>query len=143
MHQMALALLHDDDLARDIVHDVFASLLDSTPSQEVSLSYLMKAVRNRSLNYIRNCEIHKRIENRYFVENEEYETENWPDEETLARIYEVINNNISGQAGKVIKLRFADGLPFTQIAKEMGISETAVYRHLRLAIIKIRNKIID
>lgn len=143
MHGMAIALLHDDDLARDIVHDVFASLLDSKPSHEISLSYLMTAVRNRSLNYIRNCEIHKRIENRYFMENEEYETENWPDEETIARIYEVINNNISGQAEKVIKLRFGDGMPFAKIAKEMGISETAVYRHLRQALIKIRNKIID
>lgn len=28
MHHLAMALLHDADLARDIVHDVFVSLLD-------------------------------------------------------------------------------------------------------------------
>lgn len=28
MRRLAVALLHDDDLSRDIVHDVFATLLD-------------------------------------------------------------------------------------------------------------------
>ena len=28
MHRQAAMLLHDDDLARDIIHDVFCTLLD-------------------------------------------------------------------------------------------------------------------
>ena len=87
MYRLAVALLHDDDLARDIVHDVFASLLDSSLDITVSGGYLIKAVRNRCLNYIRDCEIHQRIANRYFLENEEYESEDWPDDETIAAQY--------------------------------------------------------
>ena len=75
MHRLAVALLHDDDLARDIVHDVFASLLDGTPQILITGGYLLKAVRNRCLNHIRDCEIHQRIADRYFLENEEYDTE--------------------------------------------------------------------
>ena len=48
MYRLAKALLHDDDLARDIVHDVFASLLDGHTSLHVSGGYLSNAVRNRS-----------------------------------------------------------------------------------------------
>ncbi|MGM9854388.1 MAG: sigma-70 family RNA polymerase sigma factor [Muribaculaceae bacterium] len=141
MYRLAVALLHDDDLARDIVHDVFASLLDSSLDITVSGGYLIKAVRNRCLNYIRDCEIHQRIANRYFLENEEYESEDWPDDETIAQIYSLIKSELSPQARRVLELRFSEGLPFSRIAASMGISETAVYRHLGHALKVIRKKL--
>ena len=141
MYRLAVALLHNDDLARDIVHDVFASLLDSSLDITVSGGYLIKAVRNRCLNYIRDCEIHQRIANRYFLENEEYESEDWPDDEIIARIYSLIKSELSPQARRVMELRFSEGLPFARIATTMGISETAVYRHLSHALSIIRKKL--
>lgn len=141
MHHMAVALLHDDDLARDIVHDVFVNLLEGNPDFAVSGAYLIKAVKNRSLNYIRNCDIHQRIEKRYFLDSEEYDTEEWPNEEAIARIYHLIRNDISPKAGRIMQLRFSEELQFARIADIMGISETAVYRHLSHAITLIRKKL--
>lgn len=141
MYRVATALLHDDDLARDIVHDIFASLLDGRQSLHVSGGYLLNAVRNRSLNHIRDCEIHQRIANRYFLDNEEYDSEKWPDDETIARIYSLISSDIPTQAKRVIELRFSESLPFARIAAIMGISETAVYRHLSNALKVIRKKL--
>ena len=139
---MAVALLHDEDLARDIVHDIFAALLGgemrvaalSDADINVAGGYLLKSVRNRCLNHIRDCEIHQRIANRYFLDNEEYDTEDWPDDETIARIYALIKSDISSQARKVMELRFSEGMSFARIASAMGISETAVYRHLSHAL---------
>lgn len=141
MYRLATALLHNDDLARDIVHDVFASLLDGHTMLHISGGYLLNAVRNRSLNHIRDCEIHQRIANRYFLDNEEYDSGRWPDDETMARIYSLIHNDISTQAKRVIELRFSEGMPFARIAAVMGISETAVYRHLSNALKVIRKKL--
>lgn len=141
MYRLAVALLHDDDFARDIVHDVFASLLEAPHEFPPTGGYLIKAVRNRCLNHIRDCEIHQRIANRYFLENEEYDSEDWPGEETIARVYNLIKSEISHQARLVMELRFAEGLPFASIAGRMGISETAVYRHLSHALIIIRKKL--
>ena len=141
MRRLAVVLLHDDDLARDIVHDVFASLLDVPLEVTITGGYLIRAVKNRCLNHIRDCEIHQRIANRYFLENEEYDTEDWPDEETIARIYSLIKSEISPQARRVMELRFSEGLPFGRIAATMGISETAVYRHLSHALKIIRKKL--
>ena len=143
MYRLATALLHDDDLARDIVHDVFASLLDRDQNILVNRGYLLKSVRNRCLNHIRDCGIHQRIANCYFLDNEEYDIEEWPDEETIARIDSMIRNDISPQARRVIELRFPNGMPFSRIATTMGISETAVYRHLSHALSVIRKKIND
>jgi len=141
MFRMAVALLHDDDLARDIVHDVFAMLLDARMSLAVSESYLIKAVRNRCLNYIRDYRTHQRIAMRYFLDMDEYDAEDWPDEETIARIYSLIRTEITPQARRVIELRFSEGMPFAEVASKMGISETAVYRHLSNALKTIRQKL--
>lgn len=141
MHRLAVVLLHDDDLARDIVHDVFASLLDGQPAVFLTGGYLLKAVRNRCLNHIRDCGIHQRIARLYFLDNDEYDTEDWPDDETVSRIYSLISHEISPQARRVIELRFSDGLPFARISAAMGISETAVYRHLSHALAIIRKKL--
>lgn len=141
MYRLAVVLLHDDDIARDIVHDVFASLLDSPLDIIVTGGYLIKAVRNRCLNHIRDCEIHQRIANRYFLENEEYDSEDWPDEEIIVRIYNLIDSEISPQARHIMELRFSEKLPFARIAASMGISETAVYRHMSHALTTIRKKL--
>lgn len=142
MYRLATVLLHDDDLARDMVHDVFVSLLDgNTGSILTTGSYLLKSVRNRCLNYIRDCEIHQRISNRYFIDDLEFDAEDWPDDATIDLIHDLIDNDISAQAKLVIQLRFSCAMPFARIATTMGISETAVYRHLSHALKIIRNKL--
>lgn len=141
MYRLAVVRLHDYDLARDIVHDVFVSLLDGRGADLVSGGYLMRAVRNRCLNYIRDCESHQLIAHRYFRSVEEYDSEAWPDEETLALINDLIRGEISPQSRQIIELRFSEGKAFSQIAIEMGISETAVYRHLSHALKFIRKKL--
>ncbi|WP_438637928.1 RNA polymerase sigma factor [Muribaculum gordoncarteri] len=146
MHRLAVALLHDEDLARDIVHDIFAALLGgemrvaalSDADINVAGGYLLKSVRNRCLNHIRDCEIHQRIANRYFLDNEDTIPRIGHDDETIARIYALIKSDISSQARKVMELRFPRECRLPEIAAAMGISETAVYRHLSHALTVIR-----
>lgn len=141
MYRLANILLHDENVSRDIVHDVFASLLEGMPATPVTGSYLLKAVRNRALNHIRNCAIHDRIIKLYFLDNEEYDKDDFPDEEMLALINYLIDTSISPQARRIMKLRFSEGLAFAKIAGTIGISETAIYRHISHALTIIRQKI--
>lgn len=141
LHRLAVVLLHDDDLARDTVHDVFASLLDSRFDTNPSGGYLIKAVRNRCLNVIRNSELRQRIAKRYFIAIDDYDSESWPDEETISVIYKAIESDLTPQTKRVVELRFGEGLKCAEVAKSLDISETAVYRHLRHALIIIRQKL--
>ena len=140
MLRLALAMLHDDDLARDAVHDVFARLLERDPDVEPTASYLLRAVRNRCLNHIRDCEIHRRVESLYLLDNTDYAAD-WPDPDDLARVDAVVARDLTPQARRVVELRFRSGMPFAEVAEEMGISQTAVFRHLRHALSIIRQKI--
>ncbi len=138
MYRLAKALLLDNDSAHDIVHEVFVSLLYSKDDAKISLTYLLSAVRNRSLNMIRDKGIHNRILNLYFCDIDEYDTEDWPDEETIAEIYQIIKEDLTPQCRRIMELRFIEGLKFSKIAETIGVSENAVYKHVRQALIEIR-----
>lgn len=155
MHRLAMALLQDGDSARDIVHDVFTALIgegeggEGTPGEaeaavggaEVTAGYLMRAVRNRCLNHIRNLGTRERIANRYFLENRDYDEEQWPDEETMQAISGIIAGELTPQCRRVVEMRFRTGMSYAEISAELQISGTAVYKHLRHALSIIRKKL--
>lgn len=141
MHRLAMALLQDGDSARDIVHDVFEALIGAGGNAEVTAGYLMRAVRNRCLNQIRNLSARERIANRYFLENRDYDEEQWPDEETMQAISGIIAGELTPQCRHVVELRFRTGMSYAEISAELQISETAVYKHLHRALSIIRKKL--
>ncbi|MCM1032582.1 MAG: sigma-70 family RNA polymerase sigma factor [Odoribacter sp.] len=141
MYRLAKALLHDDDSARDIVHDVFEALLYSKNDTNLSPGYLLSSVRNRALNMIRDKGIHKRILNLYFNEIDEYETENWPDDETISQILSIIKEKLTPQCRRVMELRFNESLTFAKVAESLDVSENAVYKQVRQALVIIRKSL--
>ncbi len=141
MYRLAKVLLHDDDSARDIVHDVFESLLYSKNITATSAAYLLSAVRNRALNMIRDKGVHDRIVNLYFSDTDEYDAEDWPDDETVGRIYRVIKEELTPRCRRVMELRFVEGLAFSKVAGILGVSENAVYKQVRQALVLIRKNL--
>lgn len=141
LYRRAVALIHDDDIARDIVHDVFASLLNGGFDVLITPGYLYRAVTHRALNYLRDTELHTRIAGEYFVDSEIEVPGHVADDDTMSRIYEIIQADLPERSRRVIGLRFEDEMPFALIASEMGISESAVFKHLRNALEIIRKKL--
>ncbi len=85
--------------------------------------------------------IHDRNLNLYFTEIGEYEIEYVPAEETIKKIYKIINEHLTPQECRIMKLRFMDGLVFSKVAQELGVSENAVYKQVRQALVKIRKNL--
>lgn len=141
MYRLALMLLGDSETARDVVHDIFETLLRAKNETVPSAAYLLKAVRNNCLNRIRNNSVRERVAGLYFLDLEQYDETSWPDEQTVTRIYEIIKHDLTPQSRNVMELRFCQGMTFAMVAKEMGISETAVYKHFRQAIFIIRKNL--
>ncbi|MDE6335198.1 MAG: sigma-70 family RNA polymerase sigma factor [Muribaculaceae bacterium] len=139
--RLARMLLHDDELARDIVHDVFMALLSGGKDANVSIGFLINSVRNRCLNHIRDASVSQRLISLYYMDTEEYEDEEWPDEETIKEIYFIIQSELTPRCRHAMNLRFVEGLKFSEVATAMDISEVAVYGHVRRAIEIIRKKL--
>lgn len=140
MLRLAMLLLRDGDAARDIVHDVFESLLRSG-NADASAPYLLRAVRNRCLNHLRGLSTKERILEVYALDEKEIADGEWPDDETIANIRTTVANDLTDACRKVLELRFTDGMGYKEISGALGISEVAVYKHLRHAIDVLRSKL--
>ncbi|MDE7413131.1 MAG: sigma-70 family RNA polymerase sigma factor [Muribaculaceae bacterium] len=140
MYRLAMLILREDDVAKDIVHDVFETLLVSGKS-DVTASYLLTAVRNRCLKHIRSLSVRERMRKVYSLGEDEIENEEWPDDETITLIQSTVSNDLSDACRRVVALRFAGGKSYLEITEILGISKVAVYKHLRHAIDVLREKL--
>ena len=140
MYRLAMLILRDEDASRDIVHDVFESLLN-TGLTDVSVQYLFRAVRNRCLNHLRGLSTKERILEVYALDEKEIADEEWPDDETIAKIHATVAKDLTNACRRVVELRFTYGKSYKEIATSLGISEAAVYKHLRHAIDVLRSKL--
>ena len=137
MYRLAMLILRDDNAARDIVHDVFEALL-STGMSDITEAYLLTAVRNRCLKHIRRLSVRERMKEHFSIGEQEIAEETWPDEETVALIQTVVANGLTETCRRVVRLRFAEGKTYQEIASILGISKVSVYKHLRHAIDVLR-----
>ncbi len=140
MYRLAMLILRDDSVSRDIVHDVFESLLVSGKT-DISESYLLVAVRNRCLKHIRSLSAQARMKEIYSLDEQEIADEDWPDDATIALIQTTVSNDLSEACRRVVDLRFSEGRSYQEIADSLGISKVAVYKNLRRAIDVLRQKL--
>ncbi len=145
MYRQATILLHDDAESKDVVHDIFARLLDHPIElrEETAESYLLTSVRNRCLNVIRSRQIQERVERLYLLD---VDTSLNPSEggrlnEELKALQKGINELEPPVCRDIIMRHFHDGITFSEIANRLGVSETTVYKHLRRALSQLRTQL--
>ena len=140
MYRLATILLHDDAESKDVVHDIFAHLLNDHISleEETAGSYLLTSVRNRCLNVIRSRQRHERIERLYLLDLDTTVIPTERLEEELRVLYKGIDLLKPPVCRDIIIQHFRDGVTFKEIASRMGVSETTVYKYLRSALNQLR-----
>ncbi len=140
MLALAIHLLHNEEAARDIVHDIFASIL-SKQIENVTSAYLLTGVRLACLKYIRSLSIKERINRLYAVDLHEIEDEEWPDDEVVDLINELIETLLPEKTKKIVRLRFTSQMKYKEIAESLSISEVSVYKHLHHAMNVLRQNL--
>lgn len=140
MYGLAILLLHDDAESKDVVHDVFARLLSAPHSVRVETAeaFLLTSVRNRCLNLMRNRQIQERIERRYLLDLETSIVSEHQLREEMEGLREAVGRLEPPVCRNIVKRHFCDGLTFSEIAHELQVSETTVYKHLRRAMESLR-----
>ncbi len=137
MLTLAIRLLHDADTARDIVHDVFESVLSENLST-VTTAYLLTGVRFVCMKHLRSLSLRERFNNLYALDLDEIDNDEWPDPEDVARLNELIEQSLTMQDRRIVKMRFNGRMSYGEIAGQLCISEVAVYKHLRHAMDVLR-----
>ena len=142
LFRVAVLLLHDEEDARDIVHDIFMTILESNYGDTINISFLRKCLRNRCLNRLRDISVADRIKGLYFIEtdisSDEYDR---LDATRLEQINRAIRSDLSEASRRVVLLRYGEGKSYKEIATELGITVSGVYKHLRHSLDILRLKL--
>jgi RNA polymerase sigma-70 factor (ECF subfamily) len=146
MFLVAVFLLHDEAEGKDVVHDVFETVMRNGIELrgETASGYLLSSTRNRCLNRLRSMRIKEKVANEYVIfSNLESVTDEDASEERIATLNAGISHLQPPVRKKIIEMHFKQGLKFREIAAKLGISETAVYKHLRQAMASLRSQLTD
>ena len=138
MFRLAMSLLYDEDESKDVVSDVFASLLDGGLAirSDNARGFLLTCVRNSCINVIRHKQMRERFMKLY--SNRAEPLADGPDDSlTLAELREYIDNNLPPLSRRIFTLRFLHDMTCQQVADAVGVSRVTVHHHLSQSLEKI------
>ena len=147
LHRFAYNFVCDYDTANDIVQSVFISLYENAArlSPDTKLhSWLLKAVRNRCLNYLRDHNVE--VRNQFFyLENygePEFAEHLEDNSELMAQIAAVIET-LPDKCREIFELRFYKNMKQSEIAELLSISNNTVKVQIHRAVQKLREALAD
>ena len=137
MFRLAVMLLHDEEDSRDVVHDIFAKMLegDIRFDEEKSRAFLLSCVRNSCLNLMRSHSRKEQALRHYLLEDEDLHEDF---EAEIAALKDGIQALTPPICQEILLLHYRDGLTFKAIAEYFKVSEKTIYKHLRNAINQLR-----
>ena len=143
MYRAAHILLGDEDEAKDAVQDVFARLWDGEAflREESQRTFLLTCVRNRCLNIIAQRQRQQANEAQLAMASISDETETWfgkSDEELTAMVQQYIDQRLTPQTGRIIRMHYDDQQSYKEISGKLGISLSAVNKHIVQGLRKLR-----
>jgi len=151
MLRLARRMLYDDEESRDVVSEVFATLIKTMvgtdrpdiPPKNME-GYLMASVRNRCLNLLEHKDVRAKFEHAYTLEMKQNaatdddafsytSVEQW-----YQQMMSFAKRHLSEQTLLVFRMRHIDGMKYQEIADQLGISRVMVYKHLAKAMNTIK-----
>ena len=133
-------MLYDDEEARDVVSEVFATLMRADILPQNIEGYLMASVRNRCVNLLEHKDVRAKFEQAYTLEmkQEGLESDGKSADGRLQQIMSYAKHHLTAQTLLVFRMRHIDGMKYQEIADQLGISRVMVYKHLAKAMNTIR-----
>ncbi len=98
--------------------------------------YLLAATRNQCLHLLRSRQLQRQMEEE--LQQEITASENEEREELLQQLRQVIDNNLTEQDRRVLSLHYDDEMTYAETATVLGISASAVNKHITRSLAKIR-----
>ena len=138
MYRLAVSLLYDADEARDVVSDVFASLLDGGLAirSDNARSFLLTCVRNSCINVIRHKQMRERFMKLYSTSAEPL-ADGPDDSMMLAELRNYVDNHLPPLSRRIFTLRYLQDMTCQQVADAVGVRRVTVHHHLSQSLEKI------
>ena len=138
MYRLAFSMVEDADDAKDAVNQVFTQMWKGKPNVSDSQvrGYLLAATRNQCLHILRQRELRRQMEEE--LQREAEESSNDEREELMRELQQVIDDNLTEQDRRVLQLHYDEEMTYQETATILGISTSAVNKHITRSLAKIR-----
>ena len=138
MYRMAFSMVENADDAKDAVHQVFTQIWRGKPqvARESVKGYLLAATRNQCLHLLRSRQLQRQMEDELRQDMALSESEER--QELLQQLQQVIEDNLTEQDRRVLSLHYDDEMTYEETATVLGISTSAVNKHITRSLAKIR-----
>lgn len=138
MYRMAFSIMKNADDAKDAVNQVFAQVWKRKPqiSEDSIRGYLLAATRNQCLHLLRSQQLQQQMEEELSRQQTINEVED--QEELLQKLQQIINDNLTEQDRRVLSLHYEEEMTYEETASVLGISSSAVNKHITRSLAKIR-----
>ena len=135
----ALQMINDKEECHDIVNSAYEHVWNNFHAIErpTAKAYLYTLVKNKCIDYLRRME----ARNQYVAESIEHgEADNYDADDTderIIRIREAVQS-LTPNTRKIIEACYMDQKKYKEVAEEMGITPSAVKKHIIKALKIIR-----
>lgn len=142
--RIAFCLLGDHDDARDMVQDVFLSIIEKPVAADKAEAYLATAVRNRALDRLRSLSRRQRVERMLPLDDDvllsmaDYDDDDMSD--TVAEVNRIVATGLSPSVRNVVREVFYRRNSYREAAEHLGISVATVNKHVVSALRILRNR---
>ena len=134
MYNLARYLLSDDDESKDVVSEVFTTILanNAVLMPESEEGFLMRSVRNRCLNLIDHKDVKERV-TKLLIDDADVilsDKTDWRLEQLMLLI-EDLEPPIRKQ---IFRLHYLKEMSYQEVADKVGVSKVTVFNHLSQAM---------
>ena len=141
MYHLALTLLFDEAESKDVVSDVFASLLSGSTivRADNAKAFLLASVHHRCLNVLQHKQVHERFA-RLLTEGTDTPVSDTLVEEQMRmeELMRYVRDNLSPMEQNVFQLRYLREMSCQEVGEALNVSRQTVHAHLKQTVEKIR-----
>jgi len=140
LYYSALYFLHDSEVAKDMVNDVFTEIWEHFDPLRIqyTFAYLYTNVHNRCIDYSRHVAVENQFVSLYREMNREMTlSEAKEKDERLDVIYEVLKS-LPQKTQFVVEQCYFNDKKYTEVADILGITTDGVRKHIMKALSAIR-----
>ena len=141
MYHLALTLLFDEAESKDVVSDVFASLLSGRVVMRAvnAKAFLLASVHHRCLNVLQHKQVKERFARLLTEDTDTLVSDNTAEEQMqMEELMRYVRNNLSSLEQKVFRMRYLREMTCQEVAEALNVSRQTVHTHLKQLVEKIR-----
>ena len=140
MYNLARCLLSDDDESKDVVSEVFTTILadDIVLMPESEEGFLMRSVRNQCLNLIAHKGVKEKVAKLPIDDTDVILSDET--DERLEQLLLLIDDLEPPIQKQIFRLRYLSEMSYQEVADKVEVSKVTVFNHLSQAIDWIRKQ---